>query len=237
MLVIDDDRIQLDITRRMLVRNKVRCECCRTVRELMAALRERTYDLLLSDIQMPDMDGYRILDLLRSSNMENARTIPVLAVTACADDEEHYISFGFAGCLRKPFSMDELISTVSRMVVNGEERTRFLVHPFGEKDKGRMLDIFIRETEESIHTLENALCGHDRDTIHKVLHKNLPLWETVRMNFPMARLRGLVTHTAAVWEERQYMEVGEIIHAAEKLAESARKIRESIDEEHTDYRG
>ena len=48
----------------------------------MAALRERTYDLLLSDIQMPDMDGYRILDLLRSSNMENARTIPVLAVTA-----------------------------------------------------------------------------------------------------------------------------------------------------------
>lgn len=33
------------------------------------------------------------------------------------------------------------------------------------------------------------------------------------------------------------MEVGEIIHAAEKLAESARKIRESIDEEHTDYRG
>ena len=70
VLVIDDDRIQLDITRRMLVRNKVRCECCRTVRELMAALRERTYDLLLSDIQMPDMDGYRILDLLRSSNIK-----------------------------------------------------------------------------------------------------------------------------------------------------------------------
>lgn len=238
VLVIDDDRIQLGITRRMLVRNKVRCECCRTVRELMAALRERTYDLLLSDIQMPDMDGYRILDLLRSSNMENARTIPVLAVTACADDEEHYISFGFAGCLRKPFSMDELISAVSRMVVKtGKKEPDFSFILSGEKDKGRMLDIFIRETEESIHTLENALCGHDRDTIHKVLHKNLPLWETVRMNFPMARLRGLVTHTAAVWEERQYMEVGEIIHAAEKLAESARKIRESIDEEHTDYRG
>ena len=144
MLVIDDDRIQLDITRRMLVRNKVRCECCRTVRELMAALRERTYDLLLSDIQMPDMDGYRILDLLRSSNMENARTIPVLAVTACADDEEHYISFGFAGCLRKPFSMDELISAVSRMVVKkrGERKEpRFSRSSFrgGKRTRGRML--------------------------------------------------------------------------------------------------
>lgn len=117
VLVIDDDRIQLDVTRRMLMRYKVRCGCCRTVQELMAALRERKYDLLLSDIQMPDMDGYKILDLLRSSNMENARMIPVLAVTACADDEEYYISCGFAGSLRKPFPMDELISAVSRLAV------------------------------------------------------------------------------------------------------------------------
>lgn len=86
-----------------------------------------------------------------------------------------------------------------------------------------MLDIFIRETEDSIHTLENALCRRDRDAIRKVLHKNLPLWETVRMDFPMARLRYLVTHTAAVWEEEQYLEIGEIIHAAERLTESARK--------------
>lgn len=238
VLVIDDDRIQLDVTRRMLMRYKVRCGCCRTVQELMAALRERKYDLLLSDIQMPDMDGYKILDLLRSSNMENARMIPVLAVTACADDEEYYISCGFAGSLRKPFPMDELISAVSRLAVKtGKKEPDFSFILSGEENKGGMLDIFIQETEESIHTLENALCRRDRDAIRKVLHKNLPLWETVRMDFPMARLRYLVTHTAAVWEEEQYLEIGEIIHAAERLTESARKIRERPDEDHTDYRG
>ena len=238
VLVIDDDRIQLDVTRRMLMRYKVRCGCCRTVQELMAALRERKYDLLLSDIQMPDMDGYKILDLLRSSNMENARMIPVLAVTACADDEEYYISCGFAGSLRKPFPMDELISAVSRLAVKtGKKEPDFSFILSGEENKGGMLDIFIRETEDSIHTLENALCRRDRDAIRKVLHKNLPLWETVRMDFPMARLRYLVTHTAAVWEEEQYLEIGEIIHAAERLTESARKIREKTDEDHTDYRG
>ena len=105
--------------------------------------------------------------------------------------------------------MDELISAVSRMVVKtGKKEPDFSFILSGEKDKGRMLDIFIRETEESIHTLENALCGHDRDTIHKVLHKNLPLWETVRMNFPMARLRGLVTHTAAVWRKGNIWKAG-----------------------------
>lgn len=236
VLVIDDDRIQLDVTRRMLVRNKVRCECCRTVRELMAVLRERKYDLLLSDMQMPDMDGYRMLDLLRSSNMENARMIPVLAVTACAEDEEHYISCGFVGCLRKPFSMDELVSSVSRLAMkNGKKEPDFSFILSGEEDKGKMLDIFIRETEESINTLEGALHRRDRDAIHKVLHKNLPLWETVRMDFPMVHLRNSVTHKAAVWEEGQYMKVGEIIHAAKKLAESARKIREGTDEGNTDY--
>ena len=137
VLVIDDDRIQLDVTRRMLVRYKARCECCRTVGELMAALRERKYDLLLSDIQMPDMDGYKILDLLRSSNMENARMIPVLAVTACADDEEYYISCGFAGSLQKPFPMDELISAVSRLAVKtGKKEPDFSFILSVEENKG-----------------------------------------------------------------------------------------------------
>lgn len=238
VLIIDDDSIQLDVTRRMLVCNKVRCECCRTVRELMEVLRERRYDLLLLDIQMPELDGYEILDLLRSSNMENARMIPVLAVTACADDEEHYISRGFAGCLRKPFSMDELIKVVSRLAVKmGEKEPNFSFLLSDEDDKGKMLDIFIRETEDSAGILEKALCKRDRETIHKVLHKNLPLWETVRMDFPMGRLRSMVTHTATAWEEREYMEVREIILAAERLVKQARKIKERIDGEDIDYRG
>ena len=45
-------------------------------------MRDEDYDALLTDIRMPGMDGFELLELLRSSNMERAGTIPVIAVTA-----------------------------------------------------------------------------------------------------------------------------------------------------------
>ena len=101
VLVIDDDRMQLNITKEMFNRNGVRCDCCQTSRELVTRLRSQRYDLLLTDIQMPETDGYGILELLRASNMENAKTIPVIAVTARVDDDNEYLSGGFSGCIHK----------------------------------------------------------------------------------------------------------------------------------------
>ena len=103
--------MQLNITKEMFNRNGVRCDCCQTSRELVTRLRSQRYDLLLTDIQMPETDGYGILELLRASNMENAKTIPVIAVTARVDDDNEYLSGGFSGCIHKPFSMEELINT------------------------------------------------------------------------------------------------------------------------------
>ncbi len=76
VLVIDDDRMQLNITKEMFNRNGVRCDCCQTSRELVTRLRSQRYDLLLTDIQMPETDGYGILELLRASNMAERKDNP-----------------------------------------------------------------------------------------------------------------------------------------------------------------
>ena len=104
MLVMDDDRIQQGITREMLPRSRIHCDCCTDVRELMDCLKSQEYDLLLTDIQMPGADGFSILELLRGSNIPRAREIPAIAVTAHSDREEEYLFAGFAGCIHKPFS-------------------------------------------------------------------------------------------------------------------------------------
>ena len=62
---------------------------------------------------MPDMDGFELLGLLRSSNIERARRIPVIALTAGVEPEAEYLSGGFAGYVRKPFRMEELMAVVS----------------------------------------------------------------------------------------------------------------------------
>ena len=228
VLVIDDDRIQLNIIREMFHRNGIRCDCCQTSRELIARLRSHRYDLLLTDMQMPETDGYGILELLRSSNIENAKTVPVMAVTARADDEGGYLSGGFSSCIRKPFSMDELISAVTEVV--GEKSLRehepdFSLILAGEDNKKEMLGLFIEESRKDLAALTSALDRKDKAAAVSVLLKKLPLWETIRLDFPLSRLRELVTDPATEWTGGQLMEIREIIRAVEKLTAYVEKMR------------
>ena len=229
VLVIDDDRIQLNVTKEMFYRNGVRCDCCQTSRELVTRLRSQEYDLLLTDIQMPETDGYGILELLRASNMENAKTIPVIAVTARVDDDNEYLSGGFSGCIHKPFSMEELINAVAQVIGEKDKKEYepdFSLILSGEDNRQEMLGLFIEESRKDLAALTAALDRQDKEVAASILHKNLPLWETVRLDFPLSHLRELVTEPAAEWTEEQYMEIRDIIRAVEKLIAYAEKIRE-----------
>ena len=112
VLVIDDNRIQLEITREMLSRNRIHCDCCTDVRNLADCLKRQEYDFLLTDIQMPGADGFSVLELLRGSDIPQAKEIPIIAVTAHSGREEEYLSAGFAGCIHKPFSAERLVTAI-----------------------------------------------------------------------------------------------------------------------------
>ena len=213
----------------MFHRNGVWCDCCQTSRELVTRLRSQRYDLLLTDIQMPETDGYRILELLRTSNMENAKTIPVIAVTARVDDDNEYLLGGFSGCIHKPFSMEELINTVAQIIGKKDKKEYepdFSLILSGEDNQKEMLGLFIEESRKDLLILTDALDRQDKETIISMLHKKLPLWETVRLDFPLYLLRKLVTDYTIEWTDEQYMEIRDIIRAVEKLIAYAKKIQE-----------
>ena len=69
VLILDNDPVQLTMTRDMSVRYGIGCDTCRNVDELLNMMRERKYDLLITDMKMPDMNGYEVLELLRSSDI------------------------------------------------------------------------------------------------------------------------------------------------------------------------
>lgn len=237
VLAIDDDLIQLKVTGEMLNRNGIACDCCRTSWELIDKLKSREYDLLLTDIQMPETDGYGILELLRSSNITAAKQIPVLAVTARPYDESEYITCGFSGCIHKPFSMNELMDAIAGIIGKTERKRHHPDFTFilsDEDNKGEMLDLFITETRKDLAALTDALEKSDRGTAIDILHKNLPLWEVIRMDYPLSRLRKLVICPPEAWTEEQTTDMGEIIAAANKLIEYAKKIREEEYENNPD---
>lgn len=229
LLVIDDDLVQLGVTKEMLERGGIGCDCCRTSWELIARLKSQAYDLLLTDIRMPETDGYEILELLRRSNIEAAKQIPVLAVTADTDGEDEYVSRGFSGRIRKPFSINELMDAVNK-VIGGRERMRqepdFSLILLDEDNRWEMFGLFVTETRKDLAALETALEKRDKETSSAILHKNLPLWETVRIDFPLSRLRKLVTCPSATWTDEQLADIEAIIRAANGLVEYAKKRQE-----------
>lgn len=122
VLLIDDDKIQLNLTAAMLKQYGIDAVCCEQLEELTDRLRSSTFDVLLTDIQMPAINGFELVKLLRASNIPQARTIPVIAVTARSEmDEAALREHGFAGCLHKPFTVAELLTTVNEGQMSADE--------------------------------------------------------------------------------------------------------------------
>lgn len=117
----------------MLSQSGIASVSCLQLDELLDALRSDTFDILLSDVQMPAINGFDLLELLRASNIPQARAIPVIAVTARSDmKREEFTAHGFAGCLYKPFTVQELLREVN---ITKEELPEGEETPSGGEDE------------------------------------------------------------------------------------------------------
>ena len=85
--------------------------------EAVKALRENSYDLILMDIQMPELDGILATKIIRSAD-EKWRTIPIIALTAHAmeNHKQAYFAAGMNGFVSKPFRMDILVGEIERVL-------------------------------------------------------------------------------------------------------------------------
>ena len=220
ILLLDDDIRQLGIVKEMLSRHRAICDCCQDSSELVARLRGNEYDILLMDIQMPETDGFAVLELLRSSNIPQARAIPAIALTARMDDDNGYLSRGFAGCIRKPFTMESLTEGVAKVVGKMKDEERgpdFSLLLVGEDNRREMLEVFITESRKDLSGLHKALEKDDRQAVCDILHKNLPLWDAVRLDFPIEELRRITTTPPFSWTAEDLARIHEIEGAADRL--------------------
>lgn len=207
VLLIDDDRIQLTLTAAMLSQSGIASVSCLQVDELLDALRSDSFDILLSDVQMPAMNGFELLQLLRASNIPQARSIRVIAVTARSDmKREEFTSHGFAGCLHKPFTVQELLQEVN--AANGEmpdmettpvpaaddnaqelspSDTHSSYHfsaltAFSGDDPEAaksIMESFVSETRLNAERLQKAIDSRDMDEVAAVSHKMIPLFTLI----------------------------------------------------------
>lgn len=68
-----------------------------------------TYDIVLTDLKMPVMDGYRLAREIRDSKHPDAKTVRIIGISACFDKEQYQETKAFDGYLLKPFRMEEFV--------------------------------------------------------------------------------------------------------------------------------
>jgi two-component system, cell cycle response regulator DivK len=112
ILVVEDNEKNMKLFRDVLVATGYRTLEATTGSEAVDLASEHTPDLVLMDIQLPDLDGVQALGRLRAD--PRTAGIPVLALTAQAmhGDRERFLAAGFDGYLSKPVDVRELIGTV-----------------------------------------------------------------------------------------------------------------------------
>lgn len=234
ILALDNDEVILAMTRDMFSYYGLSCDTCNNVRDLMEMMRSKNYDLLITDLKMPLMNGYEVRQLLRSSNVANSRTIPILVMTASGScREEQLLADGFSGCLFKPFSSSELMDAVKKCIGDMPEETPDL-HPLlaYEQDKASMLQKLIAETRKEMQKIAEALLKEDKDELDEWAHHLHSSWAVIRADRPLQRLSGTLRDEAATREDLRGA-VEAVLRQGEEIIRLARQMAEEYGKGHS----
>jgi two-component system, cell cycle response regulator DivK len=119
VLVVEDNERNMKLFRDVLHASGYRTLEAATGERAVELVFEHRPDLVLMDIQLPDIDGIEALDRVRAD--ERSSSVPVLALTAQAmeGDRERFLAAGFDGYLSKPVDIAEFVATVKRYCEDG----------------------------------------------------------------------------------------------------------------------
>ena len=194
VIAIDNDEVLLLMLKEMYVQEGIHCDTCTNAAELMEMIRRKEYSLLLTDLNMPDINGFELLELLRTSNVGNSRTIPIIVTTASGScSKEELMERGFADCLLKPFSISELMEVSDKCAMNvaQNEKPDFTsLLSFGNESV--MLEKLITETEKEIQAVKDAERRKDLQGLDALIHHLRSSWEILRADQPLRELYKLL---------------------------------------------
>ncbi|WP_449038713.1 ATP-binding response regulator [Parabacteroides goldsteinii] len=228
-LLVDDDPLQLALTEEYLRQNHVEVSSCTDPFSVVALLQKTSFDAVITDIQMPGMDGYQLLESIRNSGIPGTENLPVIALSASVENEhDHYLESGFTGFLNKPFTARQLITLLNKLL-----STELLVTSdfnfdsltaFAGEDKeasASILKTFVEETTKSNVLLEGTLQDDDREQSAKISHKMVPLFTMLGATSLVEKLRVIEKNATTLPVEEWKSLLSEVIAEVKKIIEQA----------------
>ncbi|MFA7620981.1 MAG: PAS domain S-box protein [Aminobacteriaceae bacterium] len=196
VLIVEDNPVNRELVRLMLNRAGIKTTMTTNGQEAIGILSTRRFDLVLMDIQMPEMDGYEATSVIRDlSSSVLDHSVPIIALTAHAAEgfREECLSRGMDDYLSKPFSSTELMEllykwlplkdvplgvTPSAPDCGGESEVRelfdaepFFSKLFDDREEGKaLLELFLELMPDDIELLGREIERRDYKSVARVAH-------------------------------------------------------------------
>lgn len=190
VLVVEDNVVNQLVAAKVLKEVHAQVDVANNGEEAVHKLMNRSYDIVLMDIQMPVMDGYQTMKYIRSEMPDDVSGIPIIALTAHVIDGEvnKCESSGADDYISKPFNAEELYSKMSAAIKNytqvidkdnmatGNLRIESLKKNVGDDPSfmKQILGLMVETLPQDIESIKSAAAAHDWDTVAKVTHKIKP---------------------------------------------------------------
>ncbi|HAZ78120.1 MAG TPA: hybrid sensor histidine kinase/response regulator, partial [Enterobacteriaceae bacterium] len=235
ILLAEDNLVNQKVARRLLERLGHQCEVVDNGREALERWREQPWDVLLIDLQMPEMDGETAIRLLREETLVQGRSHqPAIAMTAHAmqGDKERCLAMGFDGYIAKPVNQDALQNEIMR-VAAGEQQglpdEASLLKQCADDPQlvQELLALFGEGLDEAMLTIEQAIDNNNRDALRRVAHKLRGEAVTLCFTALAERLQQLESEAASLDQDGLNVLRGELI---EEVGRSVAWLRQRAQE-------
>ena len=230
VIALDDNESLLSMMKEMFARNGVRCDTVSNISDLMEAIRNRDYDLLITDLKMPETSGYEVLELLRSTNVGNSKDMPVVVATASTGyGKEELTGMGFSGVLLKPFSMQELMETCAGCITPRAEAVKpDFSTLLSCGNESALLDKLIEATEEEMSAVKDTAERKDTEALRRWIHHLRSSWMVLRTEAPLHKLQALLTESVPD-EKKIHEAVMGILETGDNIIRLAKEERRKYD--------
>ena len=194
VIAVDNDEVLLLMLKEMYAQEGIHCDTCTGAAELMEMIRRKEYSLLLTDLNMSEINGFELLELLRTSNVGNSKTIPVVVTTASGScSKEELMERGFAGCLLKPFSISELMEVSDKCAMKGNRNEKpDFTSLLSYGNEAVMLEKLITETEKEMQAIRESGLKKYLQELDALTHHLRSSWEILRADQPLKELYKLL---------------------------------------------
>ncbi|MDR1631779.1 MAG: response regulator [Dysgonamonadaceae bacterium] len=181
ILFVDDDAVQLNLLSELMKRAGLSYVCSMSSLDALKLLEKEVFDIIFTDIQMPDIKGFELVKRIRESSYPQAKTIPVIGLSGDSRWMEDNPEQGFTDFLSKPFSEEDILRIIekyTKKTVNFAETfdlsnlENLLEYASYDCEAAlNMVDSFVNETNSNLKLLGNALDKKDSETVKQISHK------------------------------------------------------------------